>query len=105
VLLDQAGWHGGKVLKVQAICRSCRCRRAHPNSTARKTSGRPYVRCRCVCASSTLCDERGLRRMGRRRASRTGDEPCTKIAKSAAGTNAIESSPSGSSLRSSTPLT
>ena len=31
--------------------------------------------------SSTLCDERGLRRMGRRRASRTGDEPCSRIAK------------------------
>jgi hypothetical protein len=44
--------------------------------------GRPYVRCRCVCGSSTLCDERGLRRIGRRRASRTGDEPCRKIAKS-----------------------
>ena len=31
--------------------------------------------------SFTLCDERGLRRMGRRRASRTGDEPCSRIAK------------------------
>lgn len=56
----------------QAIFRSCRCRRAHPNSTVRKTSSRPYVRCRCVCRSSTLCDQRGLRRIGRRRASPRG---------------------------------
>ena len=40
----------------RAISRSCRCRRAPPNSTAKKTSGRPYVRCRGVCGSSTLCD-------------------------------------------------
>ena len=39
VLLDQAGWHGGKVPKSRAIFRSCRCRPAHPNPTARKTSG------------------------------------------------------------------
>ena len=65
----------------RATSRSCRCRRVRPNSTARKTSGRPYVRCRRVCGSSTLCDERGVRRIGRRGASRTGDEPCRKIAK------------------------
>ena len=40
VLLDQAGWHGAKVLKVpNNISLMPRCRRAHPNSTARKTSG------------------------------------------------------------------
>ena len=32
-------------------------------------------------ARPKLCDERGLRWMGRRRASRTGDEPCSRIAK------------------------
>ena len=31
-------------------------------------------------ARPALCDERGLRRMDRRRASRRGDEPCTRIA-------------------------
>ena len=36
VLLDQAGWHGAKALKVPAISRSCCCRHALPNSTARK---------------------------------------------------------------------
>src|SRR5208283_2898213 len=39
VLLDQAGWHGGRFSRSRAIFRSCRCRPAHPNSTARKTSG------------------------------------------------------------------
>ena len=43
-----------KFSKSRAISSSCRCRRAPPNSTPRKTSGRPYVRCRCVCGSSTL---------------------------------------------------
>ena len=33
-------------------------------------------------ARPALCDERGLRRMDRRRASRRGDEPCTRIAQS-----------------------
>jgi hypothetical protein len=28
----------------QATSRSCRCRRARPSSTAKRTSGRPYVR-------------------------------------------------------------
>jgi hypothetical protein len=32
-------------------------------------------------ARPKLCDERGLRWMGRRRASRTGDEPCSRRAK------------------------
>ncbi|MPR31625.1 hypothetical protein FS320_44085, partial [Microvirga tunisiensis] len=31
-------------------------------------------------ARPKLCDERGLRWMGRRRASRTGDEPCSRRA-------------------------
>src|SRR5215217_8810387 len=33
-------------------------------------------------ARPALCGERGLCRMGRRRASRTGDEPCSRIAQS-----------------------
>ena len=33
-------------------------------------------------ARPALCGERGLRRMDRRRASRRGDEPCTRIAQS-----------------------
>src|SRR5215208_3007692 len=33
-------------------------------------------------ARPALCGERGLRRMGRHRASRTGDEPCSRIAQS-----------------------
>src|ERR1700716_4625259 len=53
---------------------------AHTRFTKSRTAaGRPYVRCGCGGGWSTLCDERGLRRIGRRRASRTGDEPCSKI--------------------------
>jgi hypothetical protein len=46
-----------------------------------------YVAQQTVCslpvevARPKLCDERGLRWMGRRRASRTGDEPCSRRAK------------------------
>ena len=39
ILLDQAGWHGAKALVVPSNAHWCRCRRAHPNSMVRKTSG------------------------------------------------------------------
>jgi hypothetical protein len=42
LILDQAGWHGAKTLKVPS--RSCRCRRVRPNSTLKKTSGNTCVR-------------------------------------------------------------
>src|SRR5262249_49899035 len=44
LILDQAGWHGAKELRIPTTSRSCRCRRAHPSSTAKKTSGSSCAR-------------------------------------------------------------
>ena len=44
LILDQAGWHGAKELKIPTNTRSCGCRRAHPSSTAKKISGNSCAR-------------------------------------------------------------
>ena len=52
LILDQAGWHGAKDLRFPATYRSCRCRRAHLSSIAKKTSGSSCVRIGCRTESS-----------------------------------------------------
>jgi hypothetical protein len=50
LILDQAGWHGAKELRFRTISPYCRCRRAHPSSTAKRTSGSACVRTGCQTA-------------------------------------------------------
>ena len=58
LLLDQAGWHGAKDSQSSArISRSCRCRRARPNSTRKKTSGSSCVRTGSRTASFKSFDD------------------------------------------------
>jgi hypothetical protein len=52
LILDQAGWHAAKDLKLQATSRSCRCRHAHQNSTRKKTFGNSCGRTGCRTVSS-----------------------------------------------------
>src|SRR5262245_45379618 len=47
ILLDQAGWHGAKALKVPNNISLLQLPPRHPNSTARKTSGSSCVRIGC----------------------------------------------------------
>jgi hypothetical protein len=54
LILDQAGWHGAKELRIPTNIRSCRYRHAHPNSTAKRTYGSSCVRTGCQTGSSNL---------------------------------------------------
>jgi hypothetical protein len=79
LLVDQAGWHMSTRLvvppNITIIALPPKSPELNPVENIWQTVCSLWVR----RWSSTLCDERGLRRIGRRRASRTGDEPCSKI--------------------------
>ena len=81
LILDQAGWHGAKDLKVPSnislLPLPPRAPELNPQENIWQTVCSLSVHRWLVHAS----DERGLRRIGRRRSSRTRDEPCRKIAK------------------------
>ena len=81
LILDQAGWHGAKELKVPSNISLMplppRAPELNPQENIWQTVCSLSVHRWLVHAS----DERGLRRIGRRRSSRTRDEPCRKIAK------------------------
>jgi hypothetical protein len=82
--LDQAGWHGAKALVVPSNISLVPLPPRAPELNGQENIWQT------VCSfldgdrggSSTLRDERGLRRVGRRRASLTGDNPCRKPAES-----------------------
>jgi hypothetical protein len=59
LIFDQAGWHGAKILNVPSNITLMPLPRAHPNSTARKTSGRPYVRPRAEVARPRYATSEG----------------------------------------------
>src|SRR6266851_5089287 len=52
LILDQAGWHGARELKVPANISLYHCRHAHPSSTAKRTSGSSCGRIGSPTASS-----------------------------------------------------
>ena len=52
LILDQAGWHGAKELRIPTIYRSCHCRRVHPSSIPKRTSGCSCGRTGCRTVSS-----------------------------------------------------
>jgi hypothetical protein len=79
LILDQAGWHGAKALGVPSNISLLPLPPRSPELNSQENIWQTVCSSRCGGGLSTLCDERGLRRMGRRRASRTGDEPCNKI--------------------------
>jgi hypothetical protein len=79
LILDQAGWHGAKGLKAPANISLLPLPPRSPELNPQENIWQTVCSSPCGGGSSTLCDERGLRRIGRRRASRTEDEPCNKI--------------------------
>jgi hypothetical protein len=79
LLLDQAGWHTAKVIKVPSNITLMPLPPRAPELNGQENIWQTVCSSRCGGGSSTLCDKRGLRRIGRRRASCTGDEPCSKI--------------------------
>ena len=52
LILDQAGWHGAKIVEIFHHLRSCRCRPVRRSSTPKKTSGSSCDRTGCPIASS-----------------------------------------------------
>ena len=52
LILDQAGWHGAKELKIPTTYRSYNCRRVHLSSTAKKISGNSSDKTGCRTGSS-----------------------------------------------------
>ena len=79
VILDQAGWHGAKELKIPHNISLMPLPPRSPELNSQENIWQSVCSLSVRMGSSTLCDERELRRMGRRRFSRTGDEPCSKI--------------------------
>jgi hypothetical protein len=54
ILLDQAGRHGARECRFRPTFPYCRCRRAHPSSTAKRTHCSSCVRTGCQTGPSNL---------------------------------------------------
>jgi hypothetical protein len=62
LLCDRAGWHTSKALKVPRNISLMPLPARAPELNPQENIWQTVCSCRCGCGSSTLCDERGLRR-------------------------------------------